>query len=160
MSDLPLNHQLYIFLRSLSFLIILVILTLNCMQIGDSLSCQTFWIFPVTTEKYSAEGTVQNDKSTIVILSVSIRKFCLLSLNSAYLIIGTPYTYNYHNDASPDGRDFWKQIIRFTSVMYMKKKPSFNEFQRHRPNAKSLVYNKFISRKRFMKKYSAIYAGI
>ena len=75
MSDIPLNHQLYICLRSLSFLIISVIFTLNInsMHVVGSLNCRTLWIFPVTTKKYSADYKVQNDKSKIAILSLLIR---------------------------------------------------------------------------------------
>ena len=117
MRDFPLNHQLHICLRSLSFLIISVILTFNCMHVCGSLSCQTLWIFPVTNK-----NTVLITQYKMINLKLrfwvsQLYNLVYLVLHSAYLIIGTPFTYSYHNDASPDGRKVWKKIRRFTSVI-------------------------------------------
>ena len=69
MSDFPLNHQLYICLRSLSFLNISVIFTLNCMHVGGSLSCQTLRIFTVTPvadlQKVARDGKVSFGIATL-----------------------------------------------------------------------------------------------
>ena len=51
-----------------------------------------FTICPVTTNKYSDDGTVQNDGYTKVIFSPSIRWFSLLTLIISY---HTPFTYSF-----------------------------------------------------------------
>ena len=118
--DFPLNHQLYICLRYLSFLIISVIFTLNCMHciVGGSLNCQTLWIFVVLV---TTKNTVLITQYKMIILKLRFwvtqsDNLIYLILHSAYLIIGTPFTYSYHNDASLDSRKVWKKILKLEGL--------------------------------------------
>ena len=115
MRNFPMNHQLYICLKSLSFLFISVIFTFNCMHVFGSLSYQTLWIFPVTTKNTVLSTQYKMINSKLRFWVSQLDHLIYLVLHSVYLIIGTPFTYSYHNDASPDGRKVWKKIRRFTS---------------------------------------------
>ena len=74
------------------------------MHVVGSLRCQTLWIFPVTTK-----NTVLITQYKMINLKLRFRvtqseNLVYLVLHSAYLIIGTSFTYSCHNDASLDGR--------------------------------------------------------